>query len=71
MTVNRQLLMQATQRAAILTNEKFRENAVLAENVLKLIAANAEQEEAVEEIEVNYNGDAIDVGFTSATFWMC
>ncbi|MCK6391219.1 MAG: DNA polymerase III subunit beta [Azonexus sp.] len=64
MTVNRQLLMQATQRAAILTNEKFRGvRVVLADNVLKLIAANAEQEEAVEEIEVNYTGDTIDVGF--------
>ena len=29
----------------------------------KLIAANAEQEEAVEEIEVDYTGDVIDVGF--------
>ena len=34
------MLMQATQRAAILTNEKFRGvRVVLAENVLKLIAA--------------------------------
>jgi DNA polymerase III subunit beta len=64
MTVGRQTLMQAMQRAAILTNEKFRGvRVVLSENSLKLIAANAEQEEAVEEIEVEYNGDAIDVGF--------
>jgi DNA polymerase-3 subunit beta len=64
MTVGRQTLMQAMQRAAILTNEKFRGvRVVLGENSLKLIAANAEQEEAQEEIEVNYNGDAIDVGF--------
>ncbi|MCE1241027.1 MAG: DNA polymerase III subunit beta [Azonexaceae bacterium] len=64
MTVARQTLMQAMQRAAILTNEKFRGvRVVLGENSLKLIAANAEQEEAQEEIEVNYTGDAIDVGF--------
>ncbi len=64
MTVDRQTLMQAMQRAAILTNEKFRGvRVVLGENTLKLIAANAEQEEALEEIEVNYNGDVIDVGF--------
>jgi DNA polymerase-3 subunit beta len=64
MKVGRQTLMQAMQRAAILTNEKFRGvRVVLGENSLKLIAANAEQEEAVEEIEVDYNGDVIDVGF--------
>jgi DNA polymerase-3 subunit beta len=64
MKVGRQMLMQAMQRAAILTNEKFRGvRVVLGENSLKLIAANAEQEEAVEEIEVDYTGDVIDVGF--------
>jgi DNA polymerase III sliding clamp (beta) subunit (PCNA family) len=36
---------------------------VLGDNSLKLIAANAEQEEAQEEIEVDYTGDIIDVGF--------
>ncbi len=64
MTVGRQTLMQAMQRAAILTNEKFRGvRVVLGENSLKLIAANAEQEEAQEEIEVQYTGESIDVGF--------
>ncbi len=64
MVVGRQTLMQAMQRAAILTNEKFRGvRVVLGENSLKLIAANAEQEEAQEEIEVVYGGDPIDVGF--------
>jgi len=64
MKVGRQMLMQAMQRAAILTNEKFRGvRVVLGDNSLKLIAANAEQEEAQEEIEVDYTGDAIDVGF--------
>ncbi len=64
MTVGRQVLMQAMNRAAILTNEKFRGvRIVLADNSLKLIAANAEQEEAQEEVEVQYEGDALDVGF--------
>lgn len=64
MKLGRQTLMQAMNRAAILTNEKFRGiRVVLGENSLKLMAANAEQEEAQEEIEVDYNGDAIDVGF--------
>ena len=30
---------------------------------LKISAANAEQEEAQEEIEVDYNGDRLDIGF--------
>jgi DNA polymerase-3 subunit beta len=51
-------------RAAILTNEKFRGvRVVLGHDSLRLIAANAEQEEAQEELEVEYVGDAIDVGF--------
>ena len=63
-TIGRLTLMQAMNRAAILTNEKFRGvRVVLGDNSLKLMAANAEQEEAQEEIEVAYSGDAIDVGF--------
>lgn len=30
---------------------------------LKIVAANTEQEEAQEEIEVEFNGDSLDVGF--------
>ncbi len=64
MKVGRQSLMQAMNRAAILTNEKFRGvRIVLSNNSLKLVAANAEQEEAEDEIEVQYEGDNIDVGF--------
>lgn len=62
--VNRTSLMQAMQRVAILTNEKFRGvRLLLTENSLKIVAANAEQEEAQEEIEVAYSGDTLDVGF--------
>jgi len=64
MTANRQTLMQAMSRAAILTNEKFRGvRVVLADNSLKMLAANAEQEEAQEEIEVQYEGAPLDIGF--------
>ena len=64
MVAGRQALMQAMQRAAILTNEKFRGvRVILGENSLKLMAANAEQEEAQEEIEVQYPGDSLDIGF--------
>ncbi|MEY4592650.1 MAG: hypothetical protein RIR18_1545 [Pseudomonadota bacterium] len=64
LSVNRMQLMQAMQRVAILTNEKFRGvRLLLTDNSLKIVAANAEQEEAQEEIEVSYNGDTLDVGF--------
>lgn len=63
-SLNRAALLQSMVRAAILTNEKFRGvRLVLTPGNLKIIAANSEQEEAQEEMEVEYNGDAIDVGF--------
>lgn len=66
-SVSRTVLLQAMVRAAILTNEKFRGvRLMLADGSLKIIAANAEQEEAQEEIEVDYDGEALDVGFNVA-----
>ena len=63
-TLNRAELLQSMVRAAILTNEKFRGvRLVLTPGSMKIMAANAEQEEAQEEIEVDYSGDSIDVGF--------
>lgn len=63
-SLNRVALLQSMVRAAILTNEKFRGvRMVLSAGSLKIMAANAEQEEAQEELEVAYNGDPIDVGF--------
>lgn len=61
---NRQIVMQALQRAAILANEKFRGvRLVLSENTLGIVCNNNEQEEAADEIEVQYQGDPLDVGF--------
>ncbi len=57
-------MQQALQRAAILSNEKFRGvRFVLTEQKLTIISSNSEQEEAQEEIETDYHGDAIDIGF--------
>lgn len=62
--IDRELLRQALSRAAILSNEKFRGvRWVLADGVLKIVSSNAEQEEANEELEVQYNGIALDIGF--------
>ncbi len=57
-------LLAALQRAAILSNEKFRGvRLVLAPDQLKIICTNSEQEEAEEELEIAYRGDALDIGF--------
>src|ERR1041385_5385827 len=62
--IEREPLRQALLRAAILSNEKFRGvRWVLGEGSLKLVSSNAEQEEAHEEMEVKYSGDALDIGF--------
>jgi len=57
-------LLAALQRAAILSNEKFRGvRLVLADDTLRIICTNSEQEEAEEELEVPYKGDNLDIGF--------
>jgi DNA polymerase III subunit beta len=62
--LSRAELLQALQRAAILSNEKFRGvRLVLGMDQLKIICSNSEQEEAEEEIEVAYKGEALDIGF--------
>lgn len=57
-------LLGCLQRAAILTSEKFKGVRLNVEpGVLRIASSNAEQEEAKEELEVDYNGDAIEIGF--------
>ncbi len=64
LNMNRVVIQQALQRAAILSNEKFRGvRFVLTEKNLSIISSNSEQEEAQEEIETDYHGEAIDIGF--------
>lgn len=62
--LDRSLLQHSLQRAAILTNEKFRGvRLVLGTGSLKILSTNAENEEAQEEIEIEYSGEELDVGF--------
>ena len=57
-------LLASLQRAAILTSEKFKGVRVNIEpGLLKIASSNAEQEEAKEEIEIDYAGDPIEIGF--------
>jgi DNA polymerase-3 subunit beta len=63
-TLGRVPLLASLQRAAILTSEKFKGVRVNIEpGVLRIGASNAEQEEAKEELEIDYEGEAIDIGF--------
>ncbi len=57
-------LLSALQRAAILSNEKFRGvRVVLGADQLKIICTNSEQEEAEEELAIDYKNDPLDIGF--------
>jgi len=62
--LDRVLALAALQRAAILSNEKFRGvRVVLATDLMKIVCTNSEQEEAEEELEIDYKGDPLDIGF--------
>ena len=62
--IGREDLMHALQRAAILTTDKFKGvRLVLAPGALKINSTNADQEDAQEELEIDYSGDALDIGF--------
>jgi len=62
--LGREDLMHAMQRAAILTTDKFKGvRMVLAAGSLKITSTNADQEDAQEELEVDYAGDGLDIGF--------
>ena len=64
LTLDRQTILQALQRAAILSNEKFRGvRFVMTEKNMRIISSNTEQEEAQEDIENDYHGPALDIGF--------
>ncbi|MDD2934550.1 MAG: DNA polymerase III subunit beta [Methylotenera sp.] len=63
-SIERLGVLLAMQRASILSNEKYRGiRMVLSNNNLKLISTNSDQEEAEEELEINYNGAGLDIGF--------
>ena len=63
-TLGRAPFLASLQRAAILTSEKFKGVRVNIEpGVLRIASSNAEQEEAKEELEIDYGGDSIEIGF--------
>lgn len=57
-------LLACLQRTAIMTSEKFKGVRLNVEpGILRVASTNAEQEEAVDELDIDYNGDAIEIGF--------
>ncbi len=63
-SIGREQLLRSLQRAAIMTSDKFKGvRCVIAPGSLKISSTNADQEEAVEELEIDYGGDSIDIGF--------
>ena len=64
LTLGRAPLLASLQRTAILTNEKFKGVLLnFAPGALRIAANNAEQEEAFDELEIDYGGDTIEMGF--------
>jgi DNA polymerase-3 subunit beta len=62
--ISRQRLSQALTRAAILTNEKYRGVRIaLTAGSLRIACSNNEQEEAQEELDIDYAGEPLDIGF--------
>ena len=63
-TADRLQLRQALVRASILSNEKYRGIRLqFAENKVRATVNNPEQEEAEEEVDVQYSGPEFEIGF--------
>jgi len=63
-TLGRAPLLASLQRTAILTSEKFKGVRLNIEpGSLRIASNNAEQEEAQDELDIDYGGDAIEIGF--------
>jgi DNA polymerase-3 subunit beta len=63
--IGREELHRSLQRAAIVTSDKFKGVRFLIEkeNQLKIVAQNSEYEEAEEELEIDYTGEFVNIGF--------
>ncbi|GAA3987486.1 DNA polymerase III subunit beta [Comamonas faecalis] len=63
-TLGRAPLLASLQRTAIMTSDKFKGVRLNIEpGSLRVAANNAEQEEAVDELDIDYGGDEIEIGF--------
>ena len=63
-TLGRTALLSTLQRTAILTRDKFKGVRLnIDPGSLRVASNNAEQEEAVDELDIDYGGDSIEIGF--------
>lgn len=63
-TLGRLPLLATLQRTAILTSDKFKGVRLTIEpGTLRVASNNAEQEEAMDELDIDYSGDTIEIGF--------
>lgn len=63
-TLGRVPLLASLQRTAIMTSDKFKGVRLnLEPGTLRVASSNAELEEAVDELDIDYGGDAIEIGF--------
>lgn len=63
-TLGRAALLASLQRTAIMTSDKFKGVRLhLEPSLLRVAANNADQEEAEDELDIDYNGPAIEIGF--------
>jgi len=63
-TIKRETLLHSLQRAAIMTSDKFKGiRCIVTPGSMKISSTNADQEEAVEDIEIDYGGESVDIGF--------
>jgi DNA polymerase III subunit beta len=63
-TLGRDALLKTLQRTAILTSDKFKGVRLnIDPGSLRVASNNAEQEEAVDELDIDYGGDSIEIGF--------
>lgn len=61
---DREALRQALSRVSILSNEKYRGVRMqFASGLMHILAHNPEQEEAEEELAIEYSGDDLEIGF--------
>ena len=62
--IDRERLLGSLQRAAILTTDKLKGVRLqLSDNLLRISSSNAEQEEAIEEVDIDYAHEPLDAGF--------
>lgn len=62
--VDKNILKQTLQRVSVLSNEKYHSiRMYIQNNLMRLVANNPEQEEAEDELEIQYAGPAVEIGF--------